>query len=408
MMNENIEKKQKTKISLIEIFIPLFCLLSQYEIAGVQGGILCGSVVVCLYFIRYRELNLYKPLFVLFLFMLFHDIIKAFSIGFNVGIWIERVIYLLLLGCIRKRVDEENLYKVWKVIGVVCIFGLFYQSFQVYILGQSVSTIKLLPFLESNSENYLLKYNRPHSFFLEPAAYCTWMLPWLCMCMKRKKTVWMILISLSILLSTSSTGILMTGVIWLFYAFASARNEGKYFNSLMIVGILIIGISVFTNLSFFTIALNKLTNISVKDTSNSVRLILGFQLFWAAPFIYKLLGIPYMNVENYLRSGEVALNKYKLNLSISYLGFVNAIGNCMLVYGVVGLGLYLKLFWNIWKETDFYNKCYVLICIISIFGQSVFWNSFFLMQFAVMLCFVNQSSFVRMTIGQGAMKNSYE
>ena len=88
--------------------------------------------------------------------------------------------------------------------------GIFYQSFQVYILGQSVSTINIFPFLQSNSENYLLGYDRPHSFFLEPAAYCTWILPFLCMCMKRKEHIWMVFISISILLSTSSTGILMT------------------------------------------------------------------------------------------------------------------------------------------------------------------------------------------------------
>ena len=200
----------------------------------------------------------------------------------------------------------------------------------------------------------------------------------------------------------------MTGVVWLFYAFASVRKEEKYSNSLMIVGILIIGIGALSNLSIFSAALNKLTNISIADTSNSVRLILGFQLFGAAPIMYKIWGIPYMNVENYMRSGEVALGKYGLNLNISYLGFVNSIGNCMLVYGIFGLFFYLKLFWNIWKESDLYSKCYVLTCLISIFGQSVFWNSLFVSQFAVMLCFVNGTSFVKVTVGQGAMENSYE
>lgn len=407
-MNEKIDTKQNEKIGLMEIFIPLFCLINQYEISGIHIGLICVVVVIGLNLIKYRQFYVYKPLFIFFLFMLLHDLLRTFVTGFNTGLWVERLFYLLLLSCVHNRLDDENLFKVWKYVGIVVMAGLFYQSFQVYILGQSVSTINILPFLQSNSENYLLKYDRPHSFFLEPAAYCTWILPLLCMCMRRKKYIWMIFISVSILLSTSSTGILMTGVIWLFYAFASARKERKYANSLMIVGILIIGIGALSNLSIFSIALNKLTNISIADTSNSVRLILGFQLFLAAPFIYKILGIPYMNVENYMRSGEVALSKYRLNLNISYLGFVNSIGNCMLVYGIFGLFLYLKLFWNIWKESDLYSKCYVLTCLISIFGQSVFWNSLFVTQFAVMLCFVNGTSFVKVTLGRGAMKNSYE
>lgn len=407
-MNEGINNRRKKKISLMEIFIPLFCLINQYEIAGLHLGLICVIAVVAIYFIKYREFYLYKPLFIFFLFMIVHDFFRMFITGFNTGLWVERVLYLLILSCIYKKVDEENLFRVWKIIGIIVMAGIFYQSFQVYILGQSVSTINIFPFLQSNSENYLLGYDRPHSFFLEPAAYCTWILPFLCMCMKRKEHIWMVFISISILLSTSSTGILMTGVIWLFYAFVSARSEGKYFNSLMIVGVLIIGIGAFSNLSIFSTALNKLTNISVTNTSNSVRLVLGFQLFWAAPLIYKVLGIPYMNVENYMRSGEVALSKYKLSLNLSYLGFVNAIGNCMLIYGVFGLLLYLKLFWNIWKESDLYSKCYVLTCIISIFGQSVFWNSLFVTQFAVMLCSVERTSFIRVTLGQGVTSNSYE
>lgn len=407
-MNEEIKIGKKRKIGLIEIFIPLFYIINQYEMSGVQIGPICAIFVILAYIIKYKEIYLYKPLLFLFIYMLLHDILKIFIIDFNTGLWFERALYLLVLSCIYKRIDEENLFTVWKIVGIIAIAGVFYQSLQVYILGQSVSTINLLPFLQSSSENYLLKYNRPHSLFLEPAAYCTWILPLLCMCMKRKKYIWMILISVSILLSTSSTGILMTGVIWLFYAFINARSEGKYVNSLMIVGILTIGIGAFSNLSIFSIALNKLTNISITDTSNSVRLVLGFQLFWAAPLAYKILGIPYMNVEEYLRSGKIALNKYNLSLNVSYLGFVNSIGNCMLMYGVFGLVLYLKLFLDIWKESDLYSKCYVLICLISVFGQSAFWNSLFVTQFAVMLCFIKSESFIRVTLGQGVVNNSYE
>ena len=54
------------------------------------------------------------------------------------------------------------------------------------------------------------------------------------------------------------------------------------------------------------------------------------------------------------------------------------------------------------------SKCYVLTCIISIFGQSVFWNSLFVTQFAVMLCSVERTSFIRVTLGQGVTSNSYE
>ena len=66
-MNEGINNRQKKKISLMEIFIPLFCLINQYEIAGLHLGLICVIAVVAIYFIKYREFYLYKPLFIFFL-----------------------------------------------------------------------------------------------------------------------------------------------------------------------------------------------------------------------------------------------------------------------------------------------------------------------------------------------------
>ena len=54
-MNEGINNRRKKKISLMEIFIPLFCLINQYEIAGLHLGLICVIAVVAIYFIKYRE-----------------------------------------------------------------------------------------------------------------------------------------------------------------------------------------------------------------------------------------------------------------------------------------------------------------------------------------------------------------
>ena len=101
-MNEGINNRRKKKISLMEIFIPLFCLINQYEIAGLHLGLICVIAVVAIYFIKYREFYLYKPLFIFFLFMIVHDFFRMFITGFNTGLWVERVLYLLILSCIYK------------------------------------------------------------------------------------------------------------------------------------------------------------------------------------------------------------------------------------------------------------------------------------------------------------------
>lgn len=377
---------QNNKLKIIDVIIPLFYIVNQYQIGGVSLGLILASVVIFVCAIKNGMFCAYKYLLFFFLFMLLHDLFRTFITGFNMFLWVERIVYFLFLSCTYES-DEENLLKVWKIVGALAMVGILYQSFQVYALGQAVSMIKIIPFDVTSG---IVEYNRPHSFFLEPAAYSAWILPLLCMCMKRKEHIWMIAISTTILLSTSSTGIIMTGVVWLYYSFVSMRNKEENSNVLLIVGILLVGIWMFTKLDIFNEALNKLSNISLEDTSNSVRLALGFQLYWAAPLTYKVFGIPYLNVVSYLLSGEVNLSNYGLNSRISYLGFVNSIGNCMLVYGIFGLFLYLKLFWELWKNSDIYSKSIVLVAFISIFSQSAFWNSLFVTQFAVMLSSENR------------------
>ena len=115
-MNEGINNRRKKKISLMEIFIPLFCLINQYEIAGLHLGLICVIAVVAIYFIKYREFYLYKPLFIFFLFMIVHDFFRMFITGFNTGLWVERVLYLLILSCIYKKVDEERKMEAYAFI----------------------------------------------------------------------------------------------------------------------------------------------------------------------------------------------------------------------------------------------------------------------------------------------------
>lgn len=372
-------------VTLIEIFIPIFYILNQYSISNISVGLICMVCVIFISVLRYKTLNVYNPLLVLFVFMFVHDMLKIAFVDVNIGLWVERFVYIFFLMCIPRRVNKENLYKVWSIVGTVAMLGLYYQAFQVYFFGKLVTTINLLPFLNSQGTNYLLAYNRPHSLFLEPAAYCTWMLPLLCMNLQKNRKVFSILISISIFLSTSSTGIIMVGAAWMYYAYLRAQNEKKKLNALMIVSFFVIGIGVLANTDIFSAAFDKLANISLSNTSNFVRLALGFQLFIVLPFVEKFLGIPFMNVEAYLRSGKVDLGLYGLSYETTYLGFVNALGDCLLMYGIIGALIYIRMFVKMWLEAEGYSKCYVALAFLSIFGQSVFWNSLFVTQIAFIL-----------------------
>ncbi|ELC8425430.1 hypothetical protein [Clostridium perfringens] len=377
--------KIKKSVSIMEIVIPFFYIINQYNIGTLPLGLVVLTGALIWHYFNHGKIIFYRPFILFFGFMIFHDIIKIVIVPFNVGLWVERLIYFIFLLSITEQVDEDNLYKVWRFVGIIAIIGIYIQSFQVYILNKPVTMIKIFPFLSSNSSNYLIEYMRPHSFFLEPAAYVTWILPLLCMCMERKKTIFSILISISILLSTSSIGCVMTGVIWLYYAFSGKGENKKGFYRFTIFAILIIGLAIFINADVFSETINKLTSISLNNTSNYVRIAFGIQLFISLPILYKFFGIPYGNIVSYLMSGNVDLAKFGLNTDISYLGFVNSISNCAILYGFFGLFFYMNFYYKLLKNINKRYRCFFIICFLSIFAQSVFWNSLFVTQFSVLL-----------------------
>lgn len=378
------EKSERT-IGVIETIIPLLYICSPYNIAGVSLPVIIMLFGILYMALKGKRASAYKPLIAFFGFMLIHDLVKMVVVPINIGLWLERIVYMVFLCSITARVNYEKLYKSWSFFGIFAVLGLLYQSVQVYVLHIPVRMIHIFPFLNSVSDSYEMALLRPHSFFLEPASYVVWILPLLCMLLDRGKMIFALIVTVSVLLSTSSTGIVMVAVIWGCYAFSLKGDTSKPVRRIFVLAAALLILGIFLNLDVFSSGINKLMNISIESTTNSVRLTLGYRLWWAAPILYKVLGIPYSNVESYLRYGGIDLSKYYLTLNTSYLGYVNGIGNCMLMYGIFGLFLYLRLFWKLWNDLDKRLRIYLIVCLLSIFGQSVFWNSIFVMQFAILL-----------------------
>lgn len=372
--------------------IPLCVILGQYKLFGISLGLLMLSFSILYVVIKQRKILFYKPIFVFFIFMACHDLLKNFFTQVNVFLWIERIVFFVFLCCVIGNVDSEKLFRAWKNIGIIAMIGLYIQAVQVYIFGQSVGMIRLIPIGTSTAKNFTEEYMRPHSIFLEPASYATWMLPLLCMLIVRKRYVFAIVVTLSILLSSSSIGIMMTSFIWLY----SVVKDLKYYNtrrtSLILITVLFVGVIAFTQMSVFSTSLEKLTSISSDNTSNYVRTSLGFDLYKDASVGSKIMGIPYQTVEAYLKQGEISLKDYGLSYDLSYLGFVNGLSSCMLYYGLIGLILFLYMYYLMFYNIDFKYKEYVLVCFMSLFAQSVFWNTVFVTQMAFILAFIDKEN----------------
>lgn len=376
-------QKQAGRIGLLEVFIPCFYILNQYQVGSVSLGLLTMILVIFLQLRKKREFILYKPLLFLTLFMIIHDLMKALLLmNGNLGIlntWLERIVYFIFLMQCFNRVDEEWLYKVWKYIGILAMAGIFYQAFLVYVRGQSVQMIRILPLL-SDSISFTKVYPRPRSFFLEPAAYVTWILPLLYMALKRKKYVFSALVTFTILLSTSTTGVLMSIALWGLMIWN--RKSISLKKKIGMIILLIICLPFIFSLPVFQKTVEKISNT---DFTSNLRVTAGIQIYKDADLSTKLFGIRYNSTKEYFLNEISDLEKYNMVKEATWLGFVNALAGSLLMYGILGGILYLYLFYRVLRDGVSEINPYLIICLISILGQGVFYNAFFVMQFAVLL-----------------------
>jgi hypothetical protein len=182
------EEKGQT-FGFINWFLPLYFILAQYTFIVNNIGTVILIFSALYHYVRYnRKLKIHKwlALFIGYcsLMQLFHTI-NEFSVT-AINNLVMPILFLIIISVFIDDVNEENLYKAYSRIGMVVMSAMFYQSIGYYIWGMPAIPINILPV--GADKVYLwgdFLGARPSSFFAEPQAYASYMMPLLFFAFKR-------------------------------------------------------------------------------------------------------------------------------------------------------------------------------------------------------------------------------
>jgi len=300
---------------------------------------------------------------------------------------LEKLASLLVLVAISSRIDENQLYKSWAIVAVPVLAGLVFQSFMVYVFQKPVSPIPILPISSEMARPWAGSSLRPSSLFSEPSALVWFMLPLLFLAIKRRKYVFAIIITMAMFLSTSTTGILLSLLLWLAFSvfMPMSRKEKILPITLVIAFVLLLAF-----LSVFSFAKKKLITTDIEE---SFRLGYGFKIISTMPKNQWLFGVPYSSVASYITdSGNVPASWY--DIRIPYFSFVNSFCQNFLEYGLIGAILYLNLFFALYRRGDKRIRPLLLVAFLSIWGESISVGSgLSTIQFAVIIALDKNKDF---------------
>jgi len=367
-------KSGSQKMSFLEIFLPVFYILAQYSLPYFSIGFWVLAAYACVLVLVKRTFYIQKWLFLMLIYVLMNQLLvhgTSTEVNSIIGIIISVLLVFILSG----EINEDNLYKVYSFVGVITMIAVVIQSFSIFVLHANVGPIVLFPSLIREDFWYFLG-ERPTSFFSEPQAYASYIIPLLFLAMKRRRMLFAILITLTIFLSTSSQGIVISLALWTFYAIKYLKNAGSRMVAIVILGCFIV---LLCNLPVFDFAVNKIANTNF---AQDPRISKGFVTYSALPITEQWMGIGYRNLTNYAFTSDISFYWMETQPESGW-EYVTTVSGMFLYFGVLGGCLLLLLFYKMIRYDDKSNFLFLIVIIISSMAQTLMFNQWFLFYYVL-------------------------
>ena len=160
-------------------------------------------------------------------------------------------------------------------------------------------------------------YYRPCSVFVEPAYQVVYVLPWMALKMFNKESksmsrfdyIMLLIVTSSLLLTTSTMGLIICLFLWCIFIVKAFRTGGKMRKRLCkLIPLIVIAVVWLTQqsglITSITIKINSLSNIH-EYSSLTLRLLRGFECYRQQNLFVQLFGCGYGNITQYFTNLQI-------------------------------------------------------------------------------------------------------
>lgn len=377
-------KKNIFNVGLLEMSIALYPIIAGYGYGSFKFAFGFLLIIDICLIGRIRQSNVsFRQLYQYFAFVVLHNTIWLFLLqpvpSYFVNSCIADVIYLVSIVLIVPHLDFVKLKNSIFIVAAICMGGMVYHVLMIQT-GHSIQPIKLPFMLEMETQSRLYAYlDRPTSFFWEPQSYASYMLVPLFFLLREKRMLFAFIVAASMLVSTSTTGILMA--IFMVGFFLLTQKQKTWYRILGVAAI--IGLVYFLLYSSFTSSgLEKLENTNLEENNRTIN---GFLIAQDMNFFDLVFGVPYANLQDAYDAGYITRN---IIVMADGVVFVSAFWVCLCCQGLIGLFFFLNVYWGIFR-TDKSVLPYLLCIIISLFSNPDILGASYVFQLIIMYTFIS-------------------
>lgn len=394
--------------------IPLSCILVQYHAVVLTYGLLALLIMALLIAIRNKGFYFDRDFLLLGLFISTQQFVSSvyFRFSISTSFYTALTIWLIIISCSTSWVvkNKEVLYRNYSIIGSIATCAIYVQFVLYYVFGIKTGSIMILRQAEKYIGNWVTNSNRPAGFFSEPQTHCTYMLPLIIIALEKKNYKFAIFLTLGVVLTGSSLGVMMTAFLWLYTLFFSSVKKSRKIGSAIV---LILGSLAFFTLEplepakqkLFTVfndfsAYSSAQMINSYSYSNYLRLIKGWVTYNEMPFNAKFIGVGITNFISYLQSSGVSFSWNAIwNADATMAAYFTSAAGVFIECGIlVGILYYVFMYKKI-KQGSEIGKKLILVLFLQSFLTQDFFNGVFI--FYILMYYVsleNTKSYIKIKI----------
>lgn len=369
-------------VGLLEMIFALTPILCGFRLGSLPLSVLMWILLLVIVILQGKigGFKIYRPLLLLSFYWLFHTILIMFLDDINTNYFFSQILYFVAVFALYPVLDLNKLKGSLNWVALISIAGLLFQ-WQDILQGKMVHPLGI-PGLTMSEFRLTADSFRPSSFFMEPAAYVAFMICPLYFALVEKKYIWVIGLILSIFLTTSSTGIFLS-FLMLGVSVSSSRGAKK----LTMVVAIVIGVGLYYVLTTFNAFELGVEKIKSTDTTTNVRISQGnYVVSTMEPKEY-IFGTPFSSTENYCNSGRAPQARRSGDIV-----FISTFWELILLYGVVGLALYLNIYIQLLKKSRItFTLVSALFAVLFTSGYSL--GVLFIFSLIVLLVISNNNTF---------------
>lgn len=396
--------ENNNRITLItKIYLSLFVLLpilNQYSLGPLTFIQIYTIFGVVIWFAQSEKHAISKEMCIYALYVVLISILALF---FNkedsfLGLLLRLSNFLLSLInfyiVFRNLSNFEFIYRFYTKI-VTIITALFLAQYILYVFFNT-PTMLLIPGTTLNyndglsSTEFMMEtigriaegyYYRPCSVFIEPVYYSIYVIPWLVIKVFKygidspKALISSMIVTASMMLTTSSMGIIASIIIWGIYLvlpFILKEKKLSIYSLLFFPAIILAAFWLFNQAGIRTsifIKLNSITNFS-SASSFSWRVLRGFECFKNMGLYQQIFGAGYGSLSTYFSQIHL-VTRYDGHLS--RIDYMNGISYMMCSIGVVGSMLYFMLLGRTFKsvkKSTVFVVMFIMLILITITSEA--------------------------------------